>query len=284
MQMAKIGIHGIIASSKTTMVEIMERLGFSVCYELFLKNPYLEEYYRLMGMKNNSSEWSNIRSNQKELDSVALKTQLRFLHDRVFQYAEEPEKDVCDSSIYGDAAFAEVQTKIGIMSQDTYDNVYMPDNQLALFKIKPMRLYVWLYCDPQWALEQVRKRGRGMEQGITLEYLNLLHGAYEKIYDEFRGILHSARGNGLYDKPKSCPEMIYKMDTTGKEYWNYETKTVGKDYHEISDTIIKVALAVFKRQENYTCGVHGTLIGTMNTLDIGTTTAGTLVTSGVRFK
>lgn len=59
-------------------------------------------------------------------------------------------------------------------------------------------LLIYLRCSVPHLVSQIQKRGRGYEQGISLEYLSGLNERYEKfINEEYKGKVLAIEADGL---------------------------------------------------------------------------------------
>ncbi len=156
-------VAGNIGSGKTSLTErIGARLGWQTAFESVADNPYLAEFYADM------RQWS-------------FHLQIFFLGHRARQHlalANSPASAIADRSIYEDAhIFARALHHLGNLSERdyaAYRNVfdlvvdYLPRPDLLLYLKAPVDVLV----------ERIRKRGRGIESGITAEYLALLDTFY----------------------------------------------------------------------------------------------------------
>lgn len=67
----------------------------------------------------------------------------------------------------------------------TYVNLF---NNLSSFLARP-NLIIFIAVTPEQALERINARARGCETGITLEYLQMLHEAYEEFITEISRLI-----------------------------------------------------------------------------------------------
>lgn len=159
-----IAVEGPVGCGKTTLVK---KLAQSFNYETLLENagdnPFLERFY--LDPKAN-----------------ALPTQLHFLFQRARQMEELRQRDlfqpvrVADFLMEKDPLFAEVT-----LDEDELRLYHQVYSQLAIDTPQP-DLVIYLQAPVEILKERIRKRGIAMEQGITSEYLQRLHEAYNRFF------------------------------------------------------------------------------------------------------
>ncbi len=158
-------VAGNIGSGKTSLTErIGARLGRRTAFESVSDNPYLAEFYADM------RQWS-------------FHLQVFFLGHRAQQHlglAQCPESAIADRSIYEDAhIFARALYQLGNLSERDYVS-YRTVFDLVMAGLPRPNLLLYLRAPVDVLLERIRERGRGMESGITQDYLELLDTFYEE--------------------------------------------------------------------------------------------------------
>jgi deoxyadenosine/deoxycytidine kinase len=158
-------VAGNIGSGKTALTErIGARLGWRTAYESVSDNPYLAEFYADM------RQWS-------------FHLQVFFLGHRARQHlalANSPESTIADRSIYEDAyIFARALNHLGNLSERDYQS-YRSVFDVVIAGIPHPDLLLYLNAPVSVLLDRIRRRGRGIESGITQEYLTLLDTFYEE--------------------------------------------------------------------------------------------------------
>ncbi len=88
-----------------------------------------------------------------------------------------------DRTIYEDCVFAKMLKDSGNMDQRDYNTYIELFQNMSNFMKKP-NIIVHLDLTPDEALERIKMRARGCEVGITIEYLQGLHAAYEEFIRE----------------------------------------------------------------------------------------------------
>lgn len=158
-------VAGNISSGKTSLTELIgARLGWRTAFESVVDNPYLAEFYADM------RQWS-------------FHLQVFFLGHRAQQHlalAASPESAIADRSIYEDAyIFARALHHLGNLAERDYES-YRSVFDLVMAGLPRPDLLLYLKCPVSVLMERIRRRGRGMESGITEDYLSLLDSYYQE--------------------------------------------------------------------------------------------------------
>lgn len=157
-------VAGNIGAGKTSLTErIGARLGWATGYESVSDNPYLPDFYA-------------------DMKAWAFHLQIYFLGHRARQYLElanNPRSAILDRSIYEDAyIFARALHHLGNLSERDYLS-YRRLFDLVVNSLPPPHLLIYLKCPVPVLMERIQRRARGMETGITAEYLSLLDSFYD---------------------------------------------------------------------------------------------------------
>jgi deoxyadenosine/deoxycytidine kinase len=158
-------IAGNIGAGKTSLAERLgARLGWRAAFESVADNPYLAEFYADM------RRWS-------------FHLQVFFLGHRAQQHldlARDPRSAIADRSIYEDAyIFARALHHLGNLSERDYQS-FRTVFDLVVSALPRPDLLLYLHAPTPVLVERIRSRGRGIESGITAEYLALLESFYEE--------------------------------------------------------------------------------------------------------
>lgn len=159
-----IGIAGLIGAGKSTLATALsQKLGLPVYYEPVDDNEYLADFYT-------------------DTAKHSFAMQIYLLNRRFQQHQEiiwRGGGGIQDRTIYEDAVFAKMLVNLGLMDARDYRTYLSLFKHMSNFMCKP-NVIVYLDVKPERSLERIRTRERGVESGITLEYLQALYIEYEK--------------------------------------------------------------------------------------------------------
>jgi deoxyadenosine/deoxycytidine kinase len=157
-------VAGNIGVGKTSLTErIGSRLNWWTGYESVADNPYLSDFYT-------------------DMRSWAFHLQIFFLGHRAEQYldaAHDARSAILDRSIYEDFyIFSRALYHMGDVSERDY-LAYRRLFDLVVASLPRPNLLIYLKAPINVLMDRIRRRARGMETGITPEYLTLLDSFYE---------------------------------------------------------------------------------------------------------
>jgi deoxyadenosine/deoxycytidine kinase len=161
-----VALAGNISVGKSTLAEILAtRWNWLLFKEPEVSNPYLPDFY-------------------KEPQRWSIHSQMFFLLERYKGHLSLQEKNapaVMDRTIYEDA---EVFAYLLLDSRDwkTYRHFY----NLALRRLQPPRLVVYLRASPETLMRRLQIRGRSYEKSVSLDYLSMLNRRYDEWASSFR--------------------------------------------------------------------------------------------------
>ena len=163
-------VAGNIGTGKTSLAERLgERLGWKTAYESVIDNPYLSDFYQNM-------------------DAWSFHLQVYFLGHRAQQHLElvsENNSAIADRSIYEDVKiFARALYQQGSLSERDYRS-YQRVFKLIADHLPEPDLLIYLIAPPEILQKRIEERGRAIESGISLEYLQLLDSFYEEWMSTF---------------------------------------------------------------------------------------------------
>lgn len=163
-------VAGNIGAGKTSLTErIGARLGWTMGYESVSDNPYLSDFYA-------------------DMRSWSFHLQIYFLGHRARQYLElasGPQSVILDRSIYEDAyIFARALHHLNNLNERDY-LAYRRLFDLVVGSMPAPNLLIYLKAPVEVLMERIRRRARGMETGITTEYLTLLDSFYDEWLSAF---------------------------------------------------------------------------------------------------
>jgi deoxyadenosine/deoxycytidine kinase len=181
-------LAGNIGVGKSTLAaRIAQNPGWVAGYESVEDNPYLKDfYYHMRVFQMDDCPVTD------PLNYYSFALQTYFLASRMNQHIRLASIDaniVCDRSVYEDKEiFAKALVASGALSERDYDTYLLLYNavvsRLMTMLCQPTRV-IYLRATPETCLDRVRARDRSIETGVTYEYLNDLHGRYERWVDGF---------------------------------------------------------------------------------------------------
>ena len=168
-----IGISGLIGAGKTTLAKALGKvLNLPVYYEPIIENEYLEDFYR-------------------DMKRYSFSFQIYLLNCRFRQHQQvlwNGTGGIQDRTLYEDSIFAKVLYEDGNMEEREYKTYLNLFKNMSNF-MKKNTLIIHLDCKPEESLERIKRRARGCETGITLEYLNKLYKGYEDFIKEISKVI-----------------------------------------------------------------------------------------------
>ena len=184
-----IGIAGMIGAGKSTLATALgEHLDIDVYYEPVEDNEYLEDFYR-------------------DTRRYSFAMQIYLLNRRFQQHQEiiwRGRSAVQDRTIYEDSIFARMLAESGLMDERDYRTYSELFRHMSNFMCKP-NVIVYLDVSPELSLARIRERGRGVEEGVSLEYLTALHAGYEAFIADISRVIPVIRVD--YDRFATAEEM-----------------------------------------------------------------------------
>lgn len=168
-----IGIAGMIGAGKSTLATALgEHLGIDVYLEPIEDHEYLADFYR-------------------DTRRYAFATQIYLLNRRFQQHQEiiwRGGSAVQDRTIYEDSIFAKMLAKSGLMDERDYRTYINLFRNMSNFMCKP-NMIVYLDVSAEESLARIQKRGRDVEAGITIDYLEALYAGYEEFIDDISRVI-----------------------------------------------------------------------------------------------
>ncbi|NAW50550.1 deoxynucleoside kinase [Elizabethkingia argentiflava] len=195
-----IAVTGNIGAGKTTLTKMLAKhYGWEAQFEDVDHNPYLNDFYHDM------AKW-------------AFNLQIYFLGSRFKQIKEirESGKNVIqDRTIYEDAnIFAENLNDMGLLNERDFNNYKSVFSLMKSFLSAP-DLLIYLKADISKLVEQIAKRGREYEAGISIEYLSKLNHKYEKWiqgYQEGKLLIIDVNNLDFVENPENFGIILESID------------------------------------------------------------------------
>jgi deoxyadenosine/deoxycytidine kinase len=158
-------VAGNIGAGKSSLTRLIaERLQWHAWYESVRDNPYLADFYQDM------RTWS-------------FHLQAFFLGHRAehhLRLASLANSVIQDRSIYEDRyIFAPALHRLGNLSDRDFQ-AYTRLYGLVIEQLPAPSLLIYLRASVETLMERITQRARGIESGITSDYLTLLNDLYEE--------------------------------------------------------------------------------------------------------
>lgn len=184
-----IGIAGLIGAGKSTLATALGRqMGLDVYYEPVADNEYLADFYR-------------------DTARYSFATQIYLLNRRFQQHQEiiwKGRPAIQDRTIYEDAIFAKMLSESGLMEPRDYRTYLQLFKHMSNFMCKPSAI-IYLDVKPERSMERIIERNRGVESGISLEYLTALYIEYERFVHDISKRIPTIRVD--WDRYRDVDEM-----------------------------------------------------------------------------
>ncbi len=194
-----IGIAGLIGAGKSTLATALGRhMGLDVYYEPVEDNEYLADFYR-------------------DTARYSFATQIYLLNRRFQQHQEiiwRGRPAIQDRTIYEDAIFAKMLSETGLMEPRDFRTYVQLFKHMSNFMCKPSAI-IYLDVKPERSMERIKERARGVETGISLEYLQALYNEYENFVMDISRRVPTIRVS--WDQYRDVEEMA---EVIQREYMN----------------------------------------------------------------
>ena len=163
-----IAIEGVIGAGKTTLSQMLsDRLGARLILERFEENPFLPKFY-------------------EDPEHYAFQTQIFFLLSRYKQQQDLFQADLFHDFLISDYIFE--KDKI-------FAYLTLADEELKLYEtlltaiernVPTPDLVVYLQCSVERLMDNIRHRGRKMEENISEDYIRDLNEAYNYYFFRYK--------------------------------------------------------------------------------------------------
>ncbi len=196
--MRHIAIEGVIGAGKTSLtLKLSKLLKGKAVLEHFEENPFLENFY-------------------DDIRHYAFQTQIFFLLSRYKQQQELTQMDLFERLIISDYMFEKDKIFAYLNLQDDELKLYETLVGLLEKTVPKPDLVVYLQCNVDHLMSNIKKRGRKFERSISREYIQSLNEAY----------------NYFFFRYKSSPLLIVNADQI--DFVNDE-----KDFERLASEILK---------------------------------------------
>lgn len=202
-----IAIEGPIGVGKSSMARMLgERFEVEPIYEAVDDNPFLGSFY-------------------KDRAGYAFQAQMFFLVSRYKQLSALSQTDlfnqvtICDYIMERDLIFA--QLNLSEQEFGLYREIY---SQLIKNIPKP-DLVVYFQADTSRLMKRIRQRGRGVENGVTEEYIDKVNKAFNEFFFNYREtplLIINTNNIDFVANPADFEKLVKKVrsDVQGQEFFN----------------------------------------------------------------
>ena len=194
-----IGVAGNIGSRKTTLTRMLaERYGWTPKYESVTFNPYLEDYYSDIPRWSYNLETYFLAQRFKDVLEISRSSEV-IIQDRTLQEGVE--------------IFVTNNREMGNLSERDFDT-YMQLYGVMSSMVNPPDLLIYLRSSIEHLVRNIQKRGRGYEQGLSIEYLSGLNRLYEKWIGEYKGRVLAVDADSLdfENRPEDFARITDRID------------------------------------------------------------------------
>lgn len=164
-----IAVEGPIGAGKSSLAARLARhLGAEPMFEQPGENPFLQRFY-------------------SDMPGYAFQTQLHFLFQRVRQMQGIAQPGMFAGALVSDFLFAKDALFARLNLSDDEYRLYSQMHAQVGGQFGEPDLVVWLQATPATLLQRINRRGIGMEQGISADYLQRLCDAYVSYFRSYAG-------------------------------------------------------------------------------------------------
>jgi deoxyguanosine kinase len=163
-----IAIEGVIGAGKTTLAQMLcDRLGARLVLERFEENPFLPKFY-------------------EDPEHYAFQTQIFFLLSRYKQQQDLFQADLFQDFLISDYIFEKDKIFAYLTLADEELKLYETLLNAIERNVPTPDLVVYLQCSVERLMNNIRSRGRKMEENISEEYIRDLNEAYNYFFFRYK--------------------------------------------------------------------------------------------------
>ncbi len=165
-----IAIEGAIGVGKTTLTQkLADKLGSSTFFEQVDDNPFIELFYQ-------------------DPSRHALSVQLSFLFSRLKQWQTLQQQDLFSQGVVSDYLFAKDHIFATVTLSDEELALYDQVARLLQVDLHRPDLVIYLQSKPNIIMERIRRRNRGMERSLKMDYLQQIINAYDQFFFHYQEV------------------------------------------------------------------------------------------------
>ena len=203
-----IAIEGVIGAGKTTLARMLsEKMGARLVLEQFEENPFLPKFY-------------------EDPDHYAFQTQIFFLLSRYRQQQELFQVDLFQSHLVSDYIFEKDKIFAYLTLQDEELKLYESLLTTIEKSIPQPDLVIYLQSNVERLMENIKLRGRKMEEKMSEQYIQELNEAYNYFFFRYKSapllIVKSSEIDFVRNKQdfNDLVEQIFRPNKAPVEYYN----------------------------------------------------------------
>ncbi len=167
-ELRHIAIEGVIGAGKTTLtIKLAKFLKAKAVLEKFEENPFLEKFY-------------------DDIAHYAFQTQIFFLLSRYRQQQELAQTDLFEQTVVSDYMFEKDKIFAYLNLQDDELRLYETLVGLLEKNIPKPDLVVYLQCNVDRLMANIKKRGRKYERNMSKNYIQSLNEAYNYFFFRYK--------------------------------------------------------------------------------------------------
>ncbi len=164
-----IAIEGPIGAGKSSLArKLAAHLGADLLLEQAEENPFLGRFYA-------------------DMPGYAFQTQLHFLFQRVKQMQGIAQPGMFAGALVSDFLFAKDALFARLNLSDDEYRLYGQMHAQVAGQFGEPDLVLWLQATPATLLQRIHRRAIGIEQGISVDYLQRLCDAYVGYFRSYTG-------------------------------------------------------------------------------------------------
>ena len=202
-----IAIEGPIGVGKTSLANLISKeLGAKLVLEEFQDNPFLPDFY-------------------KDPERYSFQTQLFFLLQRYRQQQELRQVDMFQNLLITDYLFVKDRLFASLNLSQKEMNLYDTVANLLERNIIRPDLVLYLQADTETLMNNINKRGREMESGISFDYIDALSQLYTEYffrYQETPLVIINTNNIDFVENKSDLKEVInfIRKPVSGSNYFN----------------------------------------------------------------
>ena len=207
-ELRHIAIEGVIGAGKTSLAKLLsEKLSAKVVYEKFEENPFLSKFY-------------------EDTERYAFQTQIFFLLNRYKQQQELRQADLFHRFLITDYVFEKDKIFAYLNLEDDELKLYESVLTTIEHSIPTPDLVVYLQCNVNRLMTNIRQRGRVIEKNMSEQYIRDLNEAYNYFFFRYKSapllIVNASEIDFVRNKNEFEDLLmeIFRTDKAPVEYYN----------------------------------------------------------------